>query len=295
MTNSENAKGTLASDLFLPLGAEPAGAAKLLAPGAPTAIAFEGLDCDPRPTTITESREFYRLIDTQVAAQLKITYLGNASASVERKMKVFMREYCKYSDCELPNGRGTVRYGAAWRATVLIDEEDAKADVNFPMVAASATLRNHSVQVYISTVGFDPVDRQGIDEVGHKAMEATKGGLNVSTFSQFAGLMEGAIGMAIKAKVASPLTRIGFEPRQLPELNQSIAEAFAIACAAEGRSADDAVAAFAVRNAGTELAIREVFKRLTAQDSDPRVVRLKAQRLIEGVQIPIRRWYQVWK
>jgi hypothetical protein len=295
MTRWQHLDGTRAPDLFLPIGTVSARDSKLQAVGDMPAVPFQDQDCDQRPTVCTKSDNFYTTMDTEVAAQLKITYIGTGSASVDRKMKVFMREFRKYADCELSNGKGTVRYGAVLRATVLIDEDDVKSEVNFPMVAASATLKHHTAQVHISAAGFDPVEQIGIDDAGQKAMAATKGGLNVSTFADFADLLEKAIGLAIKAKVALPLTRIGFEPRQSPELIESVARAFAVSCAAEGRGADDAIAAFPKRDASIEQAIRDVYDKLEAQDPDPSMVRMKAQNLIEGIQVPIKYWYQFWK
>jgi hypothetical protein len=286
---------TQAPDLFLPIGAVSVAETKLQSAFGPAVAPFQDLECEHPPTECKESDNFYRSMDSETAAQLKVTYIGTGNADVDHKMKVFIREFRRYSDCELANGQGTVRYGAVWRASVLIDEADAKADVSFPMVAASATLRNHSVQVHISSAGFDKDDQVGIDDAGQKAMAATKGGLNVTNFSQFADLLDGAIGLAIKANVATPLSRIGFEPRYAPELGESVARAFAIACAAEGRSEDNALKGFPLRNKSIEKAVRDVYAKLQENDKDPRIVRIKAQSLIEGVQIPIRQWYQFWK
>jgi hypothetical protein len=286
---------TKAPDLFLPIVTLSVADTKLQSAAGTAAAPFQDLDCDHPPTECKQSDNFYQTMDSETAAQLKVTYIGTGSADVDHKMKVFIREFRRYSDCELANGQGTVRYGAVWRATVLIDEADAKGDVSFPMVAASATLRNHSVQVHISSAGFDKVDQVGVDDAGQKAMAVTKGGLNVTNFSQFADLLDTAIGLAIKAKVATPLSRIGFEPRRAPELGESVAKAFAIACAAEGRTVDDALKGFPLRNDSIEKAVRDAYAKLEENDKDPRVVRIKAQSLIEGVQIPIKQWYQFWK
>jgi hypothetical protein len=74
-----------------------------------------------------------------------------------------------------------------------------------------------------------------------------------------------------------------------------VAKAFAVACAAEGHSPDDAIAAFPLKGDSIEQAIRQAFEQLQSQDSNPRVVQLKASALVEGVQIPIKQWYQFWK
>ena len=288
-------EATKAPDLFLPIGTVSAADTKLQLARGMAAAPFQNLDCDHPPTECKQSDNFYQTMDSETAAQLKITYIGTGSADVDHKMKVFMREFRRYSDCELANGKGTVRYGAVWRATVLIDEADTKGDVNFPMVAASATLKNHSVQVHISSAGFDKDDQVGIDDAGQKAMAITKGGLNVTNFSQFADLLDAAIGLAVKAKVAAPLSRIGFQPRQAPELGESVAKAFAIACAAESRGVDDALSGFPLRNDSIERAIRDAYAKLEENDKDPRVVRIKARSLIEGVQIPVKQWFQFWK
>src|SRR5689334_923486 len=97
------------ADLFLPV----IGPRRLGATAAPS-----GPECLTIPTTTSKVTNTAYTMDTEQAGKLGVSYLGTGEASVDHKMKVFIREYKKYSECESKDGTATLQYGAVWRATV---------------------------------------------------------------------------------------------------------------------------------------------------------------------------------
>ena len=94
------------------------------------------------------------LLDRDVAAQLKVNFFGSITGSVDTNTKVFVRELSKFANCKATDGTGNVMYGSSLRATVLIDTGDIAGGVNFAIAAASATVKAHSVQVRVESLGF---------------------------------------------------------------------------------------------------------------------------------------------
>ncbi len=286
--------GTPASELFIPVvrTAAPRPRMGKTTDSLPSNLVAPGTRCAEIPVDTPKSSNTSYTLDTDQASQLGINYVGTASADLDRKMKVFVREFMKYNTCESTDGKASMVYGAVWRATVLIDQTDAAGKVNFAVVAASATLKSVAVQVQITQEGFAATDRQAIEEASAAAMAATTGGLNVTTFVKFSEQVEKAITAAIKANVTSPLQLIAIKPHDTNQLLESVAKIVALAYIARGRGCLEAIGALRVKNDATERAIRATYDALSSKpcDASDKMVQLAAQRLIEGVKIPLSFW-----
>jgi hypothetical protein len=223
---------------------------------------------------------------------LGINYLGTGNLDVDKKMKVFVRQYAKYGECESTDGKATLRYGASWCATVVIDEADASGKVNFAIVAASATLKSLSVQVSITHSGFAPDDRLAIDQASQAAMEATAAGLNVSSFVKFSEQVEKAVQAAMKAKVVAPLHYLGYELHKSDELLDSVARTFALSYIARGVGCLESIADFPVKNPRTEKVIRDTYVSLSSTpcSAEDKTTQLAAQRLLGGIKVGLPFW-----
>jgi hypothetical protein len=233
--------GERASDLIIPVPSKPPAGGQRRS--GRMGLVSQELKCAQAPTEAPRVDNHYYTLETEHAAKLGVTYIGTGSLDLDKKMKVYVREYSRYNTCTATDGKTELRYGAVWRATVLIDETDASASVNFAVVAASATLRNVSVQVLITHDGFDDTDRVGIDEASQAAMEATKDGLNVASFVKFSEAVEKAIKTTINAKVRTPMRVIGVKREESGGLREAVARTLALAYIAKGRTAADAIAA----------------------------------------------------
>lgn len=231
-------------------------------------------------------------LETDQALQLGISYVGTGNLDVDKKMKVFVREYAKYDTCESTDGKATLRYGAVWRARVLIDQTDASGKINFAMVAASATLKNLSVQVSITHEGFAAEDQQAIDLASAAAMDATANGLNVSSFVKFSEQVENAVKAAMKAKVMAPLHYLGYQLHESDQLLESVARTFALSYIARGAGCLQPIADFPVKNPNIEKVIRETYDALSNKpcDAGDKVAQLTAQRLLGGIKLRLPFW-----
>jgi hypothetical protein len=241
--------------------------------------------CATLPTDTPKISNSSYTLDTEQAGKLGISYIGTGDVAVDHKMKVFVREYIKYNTCESTDGKSTLQYGAVWRASVLIDQTDASGKVNFAMVAASATLKNVSVQVSISHQGF--VNQVQIDTAGQAAMEATAQGLNVASFVKFSEQIEKAIRAVIQSPVATPLQLIGTKSHNSEILLESVVRTFALSYIARGKGCLDPIADFPVQGEKFEQIIRETYDQLSSApcDASNQVTQLTAKQLLNGLKI----------
>ncbi|MGA2851171.1 MAG: hypothetical protein ABSE46_19375 [Terracidiphilus sp.] len=246
--------------------------------------------CTAVPTDTPKVSNSSYTLDTEQAGKLGISYLGTGDASIDHKMKVFVREYAKYNTCEATDGKSTLQYGAVWRATVLIDETDATGKVNFAVVAASATLKNVSVQVTVSHQGF--ANQVPIDVAGQAAMQATAQGLNVASFVKFSEEVEKAISAVIQSPVATPLQLIGTRSNEAEILLDSVVRTFALSYIAAGKGCLEPIADFPVKSKRVERIIRETYDQLspTPCDASNQVTRLNAKQLLNGLKVSTSWW-----
>jgi len=285
------ADGEPASDIFIPVGPAPE-AAHAPRRGLRAVSRADEVKCAAIPTETPKYFNHYYMLETEQADEIGISYAGTAKADIQKRMKLFVREYSRYDTCPSTDGKAELQYGAVWRATVLIDQSDIAGNMSFAVVAASATLKNLSVQVSITHEGFDEADRVGIDQASQAAMEATKDGLNVTSFVKFNEAVENAIGVVTKAKVRTPLRLIGVRRQGTAQLLDSVARTVALAHIAKGHELARAVAAFPAGSEHIRNVIEETYQTI-AGDLSPadKMVRLAAQRLIEGVKVPLG-WFE---
>jgi hypothetical protein len=241
--------------------------------------------CQSVPTTADKVSQTSYTLDTDVAGKLGITYIGTGNASIDQTMKVFVREFARYSTCESTDGKATLQYGAVWRATVLIDSTAASGSVNFAIVAASATLKNVAVQVSIISQGF--TDQTNIDQKSQAAMADTASGLDVTSFGKFSQDVESAIAIAVASQVKAPLELIGIITHDTGALLDAVATAFALAYIAKGRGCLDPIKDFPVHTNEIEQVIRSTYDALsnTPCDASDQLTQIAAQRLLNGIKI----------
>jgi hypothetical protein len=265
------------ADLFLPARA----------PGRKSHLGSAGVtpQCAAVPTSTPKTANTSYSLDTEQAGKVGINYIGTGDLEVDKKMKVFIREYAKYDTCESTDGEATLQYGAFWRATVLIDESDATGKLNFAIVAASATLKNVTVQVSVNHQGF--ADQKAIDEAGQGAMEDTAQGLNVASFVKFSQDVEKAIRAVIQSSVTTPLQLIGIKPHDSEILLESVVRTFALSYIARGKKCLDPISDCPVKGDKIEKIIRGTYDSLSSRpcDASDVMTQLAAQRLLNGIKV----------
>jgi hypothetical protein len=274
---------------YVPVGFAPKDAKKL---GGAAAAAAAPPPCAAPPTDPGKVSNTSYSLETDRAGQLGINYVGTGNLEIDKKMKVFIREYAKYDTCHSANGEGVLRYGAVWRATVLIDQTDATGKINFAMVAASATLKNLTVEVSITHEGFAAADRVAVDEASTAAMEATANGLNVASFVKFSEQVEKAVRAAMQAQVAQPLRYLGYEPVAPDDLSEAVARTFALSYIARGEPCTKAIAEIPTKGARTEAVIKETYKALTKTECDAsnKIAQVAAEQLLGGIKVKLPWW-----
>lgn len=193
--------------------------------------------CSEIPKEMTSVTNRSYILEQQQAIDLNITFSGSTSVAVKRSQKIFVREISRFALCDAKDDSAVLHYGAVWRATVSIDDEDASANINFAVVAASATLRNSSVRVEIENRGFSD---SGVNAAGQAAMKTVEGGLNVQSFSKFSDAIETTIGSVLASPVEKPLL-IGVSPKHGSNLVIAVATVFALSCYSDHKSLDDAI------------------------------------------------------
>ena len=225
---------------------------------------FSAVQCSAMPTEAqaTATLSTYYVLDTDVAGSLGIHWIGTVSGTGEAKDVVLVREFRRYASCEATDGSGTVEYGQVLRATVLVTANDLSAEVNFAIVAASATLKKRSSQVLIENSGF--IDPQ-VNVAAQEAMSAVaESGLTVVTFSKFTEKLEVAFSAAQKSPLASPLQKVAFVPQtDQTSVLKSVATAFGLQCLSEKQSCAEAMAHFPVRGQESDAAIRDIYNLVT--------------------------------
>jgi hypothetical protein len=249
-------------------------------------------ECASPPTDTPKVSNTSYTLETDQAVELGVNYVGTGNLNIDKKMKVFVREYAKYGTCESTNGKATLKFGAVWRATVLIDQVDASGAVTFAMVAASATLKNLSVQVSITHEGFAAQDRKAIDDASSKAMNATAQGLNVSSFVKFSEQVEIAVKAAMGAKVTAPLYLLGYQPHESDQLLESVVRTFALSYISRGAGCMDPIADFPIKNSNVEKVIKETYSAISSTpcDASDKATQLTAQRLLAGIKVRLPFW-----
>ena len=212
--------------------------------------------CGQAPTEATQLSTTQFVLDKSTAAKLGLSFALSGNASYDAKSKVFVREVKRFSSCDSTDGRYSLQYGAAWRATVLIDEAAASGAVNFAVAAASATLHNAAVQVAIEARGWAGSE---ISQLSATAMQATAAGLNVITFSKFNEAAEQAAAKATTGPLSSTLELIAISPKTA-DFTPSVITTLALQYLSQGRGCLEVTRDFAVKSPEVESLIRDVYE-----------------------------------
>jgi hypothetical protein len=239
----------------------------------------------PNESQATSTILSYYVLDTDFAAKVGIQFVGTATGTAELRDVVLVRERRKYASCETTDGSGTLQYGHALRATVLVTARDLSVDVNFAIVAASATLKNRSAQVLIQNTGFaDPA----VDRLSQEAMSTVAAtGLNVVTFSKFSEKLEAAYSAAVGSVLSAPLEKLAFVPKtDSATTSRSLATAFGLQCLSEGRTCAEAMAQFPARGQDSDNAIRDIYGLVTNSCGTVNPIqRLQAQTILGSIRV----------
>lgn len=264
-----------------PLGKAPttgAGSLQALSPS---------LACAQVPTVAqaVNFRDDAYLLDRDLAAQLKISWIASGNADADKTSKVFVREFSKFATCPSTDGAGTVMYGAALRATVLIDETDVSGSVNFAVAAASATVKSRSVQVRVEGLGFQ--DPQ-ISVNAAQAQTVTASGLKVENYSDFIKALSKAFDLAVQSNIVA-MQVIGFTPNGDPtQLEGGLASTWALDRIAQGYGCNDAISQFATefpnqQSAGNAATINNTYQQIAGGcDASKPLVRAVAESILNG-------------
>jgi hypothetical protein len=239
----------------------------------------------PQPSEATSFFDHALYMTQDVAASLKITWIASGSANVDKNSQVFVRDFARFARCKATDGSGNVLYGSRLRATVLVDQTDVSGGANFAVAAASATVKNRSVQVEVDGGAFTD---QAIATNASDAQNLTASGLNVDHYSDFNNKMGAAYSAAVRSGVAM-MEPIGFEPDlDTTDFVKGLSTTFAIDRMAQGFGCDDTVKQFNrifPDKAGqfTESAIRTTYQVIAKGcDASGPIVRATAEAIIGG-------------
>jgi hypothetical protein len=226
----------------------------------------------------------YYLLDTDLAGELGIHWIGVVNTTAEAKDIILVRAFRKYAACDATDGSGVVHYGRAVRAAVLVAERDVSVDVNFAVVAASATLRTRSAQVTIENTGF--ADPQ-VNVLAQDALPTVAAsGLNVGTFSKFSEKLEAAVSAAQTSTLSPPLRKLAFVPKTDDVATlRSLATTFGLQCLSEGLRCAEAKIRFPFKGAESDAAINDTYILLTNScDTVTQIQRLEAQSMLGSIR-----------
>jgi hypothetical protein len=236
-------------------------------------------------TNFSDHAQYY---DRDLAGSLKITFFGTGNLDADKSSKVFVREYRKFARCPATDGSGNLLYGVSLRAAVLVDQTDIAAGANFAVAAASATVKQRSVQVAVDGSGFAD---SGVAVAAASAQNITQSGLKVENYGDFNKAMSAAFDTAVKSAIAS-MQLVGFEPNvDWADLVKGVATTFALDRMAQGYGCEDAVEKFNEvfpdkRSSETERAIRGTYQAVAKGcDASSPVVKALAESIIGGQRI----------
>jgi hypothetical protein len=219
---------------------------------------------------------------------LKITYIGTANADADKSSKVFVREFSKFATCPAIDNSGTVLYGAALRATVLIDSTDASGSINFAVAAASATVKSRSVQVRVEGLGFQ--DSQ-IAVSSSQAQQITSSGLKVENYADFNKALSDAFDRAVKSNIVA-MQIIGFTPNTNNDaLFGGLSSTWALDRIAQGYGCNETIKDFnqafpQQQSQATTKTINDVYTSIASGcDASNPLIRAAADALINGYRL----------
>jgi len=242
--------------------------------GAPVAPSAAYPVCSPVPA-IPAGRMLYNqtLLSAAAAGKLQIAF-GHVNASGNEMVAV--RDWSRVTRCVATDQKTVLLYGQVIRTTIAFSGLAGDIDVSLAALAANATINRKATRVTIEVDGLSsPAITAIIASVAQKD-------LTVETYADFARAEGQLLALVDSAGVTKTSERIGLVPPS-DEYKQDVATAFALQMIGDGKTCQDALAAFrrptddlTAYIRGTYLSVTGVCNATTKPDGGQQVIAQQA-------------------
>lgn len=161
--------------------------------------------------------------------------VGNVESDSSASQLVGVFEFSRSKECLASDGKTGVVYGQSIRTVTSFESLDSKANITFPMVAATATVSGKSSSLKVKNFGFnDPL-------MAVKANELSSMQLSVENFEKFRTLYAELTALAAADTTVKQVQKLGIIPAvDEDDLINTLPTAFAIQQIKDGRSCEEA-------------------------------------------------------
>lgn len=249
-------------------------------------MSVDAMECATPPTLQqvmdADLKTRIEVMSTARAASLKISWFGSAGGSGSANEMVIVSQVARGAVCTAKDGKTQLLYGQTAFVTVLVGEWDAKLEVTFPIVAASATLKNRRYMVDAEVRGFPADVKVKFNEAKHAAVS----GLTVENYATFIDKLK----LAESAAVASTTGAVQHIGPVMDSATQALARgavgAFALQMMSEGRGCLDATSRYPQKTPESTTLITDAYTTVTGgcggvDDAHKR----KARELLNGIRV----------
>lgn len=196
-------------------------------------------ECDKPPTAaeIGGSFEANRYVMTRTAASSLgiVGGVGNANLDGAGSQLVAVFDFSRSKVCLAPDGKTGVIYGQSIRTVTSFESTDTKANVTFPLVAATATVSGKTSSISVKNIGFDE------PTMGAKAAALSLMSLSVESFEDFRKLYSELTAIATAETSKKQVERLGIVPAvDEDDLIDTLPVAFAIQQIKDAKSCEEA-------------------------------------------------------
>lgn len=223
-------------------------------------------ECATPPTDedIGGSFEVNRYVMTRSgAASLGIVPgVGKADIETTGSQLVAIFDFSRTKSCLAPDGKTGVIYGQTIRTVTSFESSDVKANVTFPLVAATATVAGKTSSVNVKNIGFNE------PTMAAKAAELSLMELSVENFDKFRKLYSDLTALATSANTQRRVEKLGIVPAaNEDELVETLPAAFAIQQIKDGRSCEEAKLRFRDASVAAVKALTSTYISITTSCS----------------------------
>lgn len=193
-----------------------------------------------KPPTVAEiggDFETNRYVMTRTAASSLgiLGGIGSANLDVSGSQLVAVFDFSRSKVCLAPDGKTGVIYGQSIRTVTSFESTDSKANVTFPLVAATATVSGKVSSISVKNIGFNE------PTMGAKAAALSLMSLSVESFEEFTKQYAVLTALAAADSSKKRVEKLGIVPAvDEDDLLDTLPVAFAIQQIKDGRSCEEA-------------------------------------------------------
>lgn len=207
---------------------------------------------------------------------------GGGEINADQLIAVF--DFSRSKECIATDGKSRVVYGQSIRTVMTFASADAKADVTFPLVAASATIAGKTSTIGVKNIGFND------SNMAAKAATLSQIQFSVEKYDEFMKLHAELVALATNGNTQKKVERLGvISELDEDEIRSTLPTAFGIQQIKDGKSCVEAKAKYKP-NTDTEAlkAIEATYKYIagTCESSLPSGVSIaKAKEYLRGMTV----------